>query len=89
MSSEQNHFFAGSACLSKERNSLYPKGVAAVSDILAIKTDLEDQIPNGSWMIYILELFLDKDYIQSNHDRGVPLELDLFCEVHDTLHSCV
>jgi hypothetical protein len=30
-------------------------------------------------MIYMLELFIDKDYVQGNR-RGVPLELDLFCE---------
>lgn len=73
----QNHFWAGSAC-----NPAYPKEVTGISDVLTIKADLGNQIPNNSWMIYMFELFLDSKYvqhIQQNTFYGVPLELDLFC----------
>jgi hypothetical protein len=73
----QNHFWAGSAC-----NPDYPKGVTAISDVLTIKADLRNQIPKNSWMIYMLELFIDAKYtqnIQQNRFYGVPVELDLFC----------
>jgi hypothetical protein len=83
LSLQQNHFWAGSACLSKEPTPAYPKGVIAISDILTIKADLGNQIPDKSWMIYMLELFIDTKYtqnIQQNRFYGVPLELDLFCD---------
>jgi len=67
----QNHFWAGSACLKDPR--AYPSNVIAISDILTITQDLGNHIPNGSWMIYLFELFIDKS-------RFVPLELDLFCQ---------
>jgi hypothetical protein len=73
----QNHFWAGSAC-----NPDYPKGVTGISDVLTIKADLGNQIPNNSWMIYMFELFIDAKYeqhIEQNTFYGVPLELDLFC----------
>ena len=50
----QNHFWAGSAC-----NPEYPKAVTGISDVLTIKADLGNQIPNNSWMIYMFELFID------------------------------
>jgi len=77
---KQNHFWAGSAC-----NPVYLKGVTAVSDILTIKADLGNHIPNNSWMIYMLELFIDAKYVQyieQSPFHGVPLELDLFCETN-------
>jgi hypothetical protein len=73
----QNHFWVGSAC-----NPEYPKAVIGISDVLTIKADLGNKIPNHSWMIYMLELFIDSKYVQyieQNPFYGVPLELDLFC----------
>lgn len=84
---KQNHFWAGSAC---NPNPVYPKGVTAISDILTIKADLENKIPNNSWMIYMFELFIDAGYIQYNIDQkpfhGVALELDLFCTYDGKSH---
>jgi hypothetical protein len=83
LSLQQNHFWAGSACLSQGPNPDYPKDVIAISDILTIKADLGKQIPDKSWMIYMLELFIDEDFIQRNQRLPVPLELDLFCDFYD------
>lgn len=80
MSIPQNHFWAGSSCLIQEPDDVYPKNVSAISDILTIKVDLGNQIPDKSWMIYMLELFIDRNYAQTNGIRSVPLELDLFCQ---------
>lgn len=71
-----NHFWAGSACL--KDTGAYPSDVVAISDILTITQDLGNQIPNGSWMIYLFELFVD-------NARSVPLELDLFCQFDDKI----
>ena len=46
----QNHFWAG-AC-----NPDYPKAVTGISDVLTIKADLGNQIPNNSLMIYMFEV---------------------------------
>jgi hypothetical protein len=81
----QNHFWAGSACLVNELSNAYPSDVIAISDILTLKDDVGNQIPNKSWMIYMLELFVDKNYIQENQVRSVPLELDLFCQFDDKI----
>lgn len=79
MEQEKHHFWAGSGCYIRNPGSVYPNGVVAISDILTINADLGNQIPDKSWMIYMLELFIDRDYVQENRS-GVPLELDLFCQ---------
>ena len=71
LSIPQNHFWAGSACLAQDSAS-YSKDTIAVSDILTLIADLGNNIPDKSWMIYLFELFISRDYI--------PLELDLFCQ---------
>jgi hypothetical protein len=80
MEQEKYHFWAGSECYINNPKSVYPNGVIAISDILTINADLGNQIPDKSWMIYMLELFIDREYVQENVRRPVPLELDLFCE---------
>jgi hypothetical protein len=79
LSVPQNHFWAGSSCLLKGDGHAYPGNVTAISDILTIKADLVKQMPNKSYMIYMLELFMDSK-------RGVPIELDLFCEPGDKVN---
>ncbi len=85
MSLPQNHFWAGSACTLKENNNGYPDDVNAISDILTIKDNLENKIPDNSWMIYMLELFIDKNFNQHDRIKPVPLELDLFCQFDDKI----
>ncbi len=80
MSVPQNHFWAGSSCLVLGPENVYPGNVTAISDILTIKADLGNQIPDKSWMIYMLEVFIDRNFAQANGIRSVPLELDLFCQ---------
>ena len=87
MSTHQNHFWSGSSCVVKEINNEYPDNVIAISDILTIKDNLENKIPDKSWMIYMLELFLDKSYRQENKIKPVPLELDLFCQFVDKIEK--
>jgi hypothetical protein len=86
MSIPQNHFWAGSACGLKDLDNAYPCNVVAVSDILTIKQNLENQIPNNSWMIYMLELFIGKNFRQYGRIQPVPLELDLFCQFDDKIN---
>jgi len=80
MDQEKYHFWAGSRCYISNPEPVYPSGVIAISDILTINEDLGNQIPDKSWMIYMLELFIDREYVQENVRRPVPLELDLFCQ---------
>jgi hypothetical protein len=80
MSIPQNHFWVGSSCLVQDPDNVYPRDVTAISDILTVKADLGNQIPDKSWMIYMLELFIDRNFERANVFRSVPLELDLFCQ---------
>lgn len=77
LSIPQNHFWAGSCCLVNQPDDIYPRKVTVISDILTIKSDLGNQIPDRSWMIYMLELFIDRNFVQANQIRSVPIELDL------------
>ena len=68
------HYWVGSFCrISDKSNSspLFPKGVTAISDIIKIVADLGNQIPDKSWMLYLLELF---------STRNIPIELNLICQ---------
>lgn len=53
----------------------YPSNVTAVSDTLTVLEDIGNNIPDKSWMLYLLELF--------EKDTGVPLELDLICQFNN------
>lgn len=74
MSYIQNHFWAGSLCYIRDgKKTKFPDRVIGGSDIITLITDLGNQIPDKSWMLYLFELFVDK--------RGnVPLELNLICQ---------
>ena len=49
----------------------FPINVVAISDIIKLEKDLGNQIPNKSWMLYLLELF---------NIQNFPVELNLICQ---------
>jgi hypothetical protein len=69
------HFWVGSFCgiLEGRRNKpAFPRGVIAATDIIALIEDMGNQIPDKSWMLYLLELF-DKQ-------NNIAIELNLICQ---------
>lgn len=73
---EDYHFWAGSYCREDFLSNRYPEKVAAVSDIITIMEDMHKQPPDKSWMLYLLEFFLD-------NTKKIPVELDLICAFDD------
>jgi hypothetical protein len=67
------HFWVGSFCynLDDNRRLRFPRGVIAISDILTIFEDMGNQIPDKSWMLYLLEIFNRED---------IPAELNLISQ---------
>ncbi len=68
------HFWVGSFCgILNDTNGkpAFPRGVIAVSDIITLIEDLGNQIPDKSWMLYLLELFNRQD---------IAIELNLICQ---------
>lgn len=68
------HYWVGSFCRiadKKQRAPIFPAGATSVSDVIKIVADLGNQIPDKSWMLYLLELFTI---------RNVPIELNLICQ---------
>jgi hypothetical protein len=67
------HYWVGSFCrvLDKKGAPLFPAGVTAISDIIKIVADIGNQIPDKSWMLYLLELF---------DTRNIAVELNLICQ---------
>jgi hypothetical protein len=70
------HFWVGSFCyaLDNVRRTAFPRGVIAISDIITLVEDAGNQIPDKSWMLYLLELFNVQD---------VAVELNLICQFDD------
>lgn len=68
------HFWVGSFCgsLDSKNGPAFPRGVIAATDIIALIEDMDNQIPDKSWMLYMLELF-DKQ-------NNVAIELNLICQ---------
>jgi hypothetical protein len=68
------HFWAGSFCciLDDSSKSAFPRGVIAVSDIITLIEDIGNQIPDKSWMLYLLETF--------NKQQNIAIELNLICQ---------
>lgn len=62
-------FYVGSFC---KLNSEYPDNVTSVSDVITIRKDIGNQIPDNSWMLYLLEFYIDKF-------NQIPVELNLTC----------
>ena len=52
----------------------FPRGVIAVSDIITLIEDLGNQIPDKSWMLFLLELF---------NNQNIAIELNLVCQFDD------
>src|SRR2546422_11693474 len=68
-------FHVGSYC---KLNSGYPDNVTSVSDVITIVKDIGNQIPENSWMLYLLELYIDKF-----KQNPIPVELNLICSCRD------
>jgi len=62
-------FHVGSYC---KFNSNYPDNVTSISDVITIIKDFGNKIPNNSWMLYLLEFYIDKV-------NQIPVELNLTC----------
>ena len=66
------HYWVGSFCRVVNNGKLYfPINVVAISDIIKLEKDLGNQIPNKSWMLYLLELF---------NIQNFSVELNLICQ---------
>ena len=84
----QCHFWLGSLCgirdTEKERfynNSnlaaiTFPTNAIAFTDIITILEDQGNQIPDKSWMLYVMEIF------DEGHNK-VPIELNLICQFNE------
>jgi hypothetical protein len=69
------HFWVGSLCLLQDKGkSSFPTQVVAASDIITLVSDLGNNIPDKSWMLYLLELF---------NKQNIALELNLICSFND------
>jgi hypothetical protein len=82
-----SHFWVGSFCCcclftdaehKDDRILSYPSEVVGSSDIIRIYKDLGNNMPDNSWMLYLLELF--DGSIASNHTL---VELNLICQFND------
>jgi hypothetical protein len=73
------HYWVGSHCLvtdskkgiPKEIRPFFPLGVISVADRITIVKEMVNNIPNKSWMLYLLEIFNMQD---------IALELNLICQ---------
>jgi hypothetical protein len=83
-----SHFWAGSLCRCysiiavrhKRKPELYfPSAVVGASDVIRICKDLGNNIPEKSWMLYLLELF-DSGATGNNHRA---IELNLICQFNE------
>jgi len=83
-----SHFWIGSFCrcysavvgVRKDSTELYfPSEVVGASDIIRIRKDLGNNIPDKSWMLYLLELF-DSGATDDNYS---PIELNLICQFNE------
>jgi hypothetical protein len=70
------HSWVGSFCsvLDDTYKRAFPRGVIAVSDIITLIGDMGNQIPDKSWMLYLLELF---------NKQNIPAELNLICSFNN------
>ena len=68
------HFWVGSFCGILDDSSskpAFPRGVIAGTDIITLIEDIGNQIPDKSWMLYLLELF---------NSQNIAIELNLICQ---------
>lgn len=67
------HFWVGSfgGILDGSNKPVFPRGVMAATDTLGLIEDMDNQIPDKSWMLYLLELF---------NKQNTAIELNLICQ---------
>lgn len=66
------HYWVGSFCRVLDKHKpLFPRSVIAVSDIITLIADNGNQIPDKSWMLYLLEIF---------NTQNIAVELNLICQ---------
>jgi hypothetical protein len=67
------HFWVGSFCSILDINNkpIAPKGIIAISDVITLLEDMGNQIPDKSWMLYLLEIF---------NKQNIAIELNLICQ---------
>lgn len=67
------HFWIGSLCSILDINNklIAPRGVTAISDVITLVEDMGNQIPDKSWMLYLLEIF---------NKQNIAIELNLICQ---------
>jgi hypothetical protein len=68
------HFWSGYYCLVDVDDAASIPSPVAISDVIKILSDLENKIPDKSWMLYLLELF---------NKQHIPAELNLICSFND------
>src|ERR687887_1918668 len=81
-----SHFWVGSFCCCyviavEDKDNpvlLSPSDVVGSSDIIRIYKDLGNNMPDDSWMLYLLELF-----DRSSANNHTPIELNLICQFND------
>jgi hypothetical protein len=70
------HFWVGSFCGildgSSSNKPAFPRRAIAATDVIALIEDIGNQIPEKSWMLYLLELF--------NKQQNIAIELNLICQ---------
>ncbi len=67
------HFWVGAFCsiLDIKNKPIAPQEITAISDVITILEDLGNQIPDKSWMLYLLEIF---------NMQNIAIELNLICQ---------
>jgi hypothetical protein len=70
------HFWVGSFCglINNDWRFVFPREVIAVSDIITLIEDIGNQIPDKSWMLYLLEIF---------NKQNIPAELNIICSFNN------
>lgn len=69
------HFWSGYYCLVDREGVISELShTVAISDVITIVSDLGNNVPDKSWMLYLLELF---------NMRHIPVELNLICSFKD------
>jgi len=69
------HFWSGYYCLvDQEGVTTDLSQTIAISDVISIVSDLGNNVPDKSWMLYLLELF---------NKQNIPVELNLICSFND------
>ncbi len=68
-----DQYKVGAFCsiLDIKNKPIAPQEITAISDVITILEDLGNQIPDKSWMLYLLEIF---------NMQNIAIELNLICQ---------